>query len=153
MTGMRWRKTLWALMLFLGMSGAVIAEPAVQRVLFIGNSLTYVNSLPAIFEQVAQAQPGGMRYRADMYVRGGATLAQHDKEPALHALLDSGNYQVVVLQERGGNDLCVRPANHWHGDETSCVDHDEMTAPTKPERCLLDKTQVQAIIDGVRRSS
>ena len=33
------------------------------------------------------------------------------------------------------------------------VTHDEMTAATKPERCLLDQAQTQAIIDGLRRSS
>jgi hypothetical protein len=116
----RWYRTAHrALFILLCMIGAAHArEPAEQRVLFIGNSLTYVNSLPAIFELVANAQPGSPRYRADMYVRGGASLTELDQDPQLQALLDSGDYQVVVLQERGGNDLCIHaPAYEVYRDE------------------------------------
>lgn len=118
-----WREAAWALVLFLCFTRSVAAtETTVQRVLFVGNSVTYVNSLPVIFEQVAQGQPGSRRYRADMYVRGGATLSQLAKEPALHELLDSGAYQVVVLQERGGDVLCLHPESPWQRGDVSCAD-------------------------------
>ncbi|WP_430391167.1 SGNH/GDSL hydrolase family protein [Dyella sp. 20L07] len=103
------RRMALAGMFSLVLAGPVLADSTteMQRVLFVGNSLTYTNSLPAIFELTAQAQAGSPNFRADMYVRGGATLTELDKDAQLHALLDSGVYQVVVLQERGGNDLCV----------------------------------------------
>lgn len=125
MTRMPWYRTLLMLLLLCMTGMAMASQPALQRVLFVGNSLTYVNSLPAIFEQVAQAQSGATRYRADMYVRGGATLTQLSKESALHALLDSGTYQVVVLQERGGDDLCLRPETRGYTKDQSC---DELAA-------------------------
>lgn len=112
-----WRKTCWALLLSL-FAGAAMANgnATEQRVLFVGNSLTYVNSLPAIFELTAQAQPGAPRYRADMYVRPGARLSELAQQPRLNQLLDSGVYQVVVLQERGGDVLCLREPGGTVGD-------------------------------------
>lgn len=127
MAGRSWHRKVLALLFLCCTAGLANAgQPAVQRVLFVGNSLTYTNSLPFIFEQVAQAQSSAVRYRADMYVRGGATLAQLGKEPALRELIDSGAYQVVVLQERGGDDLCMRPDDHWRRDDLPC---DQVTAP------------------------
>ncbi|WP_201313934.1 SGNH/GDSL hydrolase family protein [Dyella sp. EPa41] len=105
-------KSVWRIMvltLLLSSAVAAIARGATeQRVLFIGNSLTYVNSLPAIFELTAQAQASAPRYRADMYVRGGARLSELAQEPQLNQLLTSGIYQIVVLQERGGDVLCAQ---------------------------------------------
>lgn len=103
-----WRGTCWAWLLSLFACAAMAnGNAAEQRVLFVGNSLTYVNSLPVIFELTAQAQPGAPRYRADMYVRPGARLSELAQQPRLDQLLDSGAYQVVVLQERGGDVLCL----------------------------------------------
>nr|WP_199044969.1 SGNH/GDSL hydrolase family protein [Dyella sp. ASV24] len=123
---MAWHRKVLALFLLCAVGLANAAQAVDQRILFVGNSITYVNSLPAIFEQVAQAQSSNVRYHADMYVRGGATLAQLGKESALQELIDSGVYQFVVLQERGGDDLCIRPDTHWHRDDLSC---DQVTAP------------------------
>lgn len=123
-----WRKARVALLaLLLALTAMASAKDLTeQRVLFIGNSLTYVNSLPVIFELTAQAQAGSPRYRADMYVRGGARLSELAQEPKLNELLDSGVYQIVVLQERGGDVLCLRETSGTVGDARETCDH--MTA-------------------------
>ncbi|RAO77160.1 hypothetical protein [Dyella jiangningensis] len=123
-----WRNACVALLTLLLTSTSMASArgDTEQRVLFVGNSLTYVNSLPVIFELTAQAQSGSPRYRADMYVRGGARLSELAQEPKLNALLDSGVYQIVVLQERGGDVLCLREASGTEEDARERCNH--MTA-------------------------
>ena len=55
-------------------SAAAGAPPCV-RVLFVGNSYTYVNDLPATFADLARA--GGQNVETGMIANGGETLAQH----------------------------------------------------------------------------
>jgi hypothetical protein len=123
-----WRKVCIALLTLLLASTAMasVKDAKEQRVLFVGNSLTYVNSLPVIFELTAQAQDGSPRYRADMYVRGGARLSELAQEPRLNELLDSGVYRIVVLQERGGDVLCLRETSGAVDDARETCDR--MTA-------------------------
>jgi len=75
-----------------------------QRILFIGNSLTYVGNLPAVFE--ALATTNGKSVHADMIVRGGATLTNHVAEGAVGTAFASHSYSFVILQERGGDFMC-----------------------------------------------
>ncbi|HET6913028.1 MAG TPA: hypothetical protein VFH71_06760 [Rhodanobacteraceae bacterium] len=51
-----------------------IAAPPPVRILFVGNSLTYVGNLPAVLDALATAN--GRRVQSDMIVKGGATLTQ-----------------------------------------------------------------------------
>lgn len=78
-----------------------------QRVLFVGNSVIYTNNLPAVFERIADAQPDAPAYHVDMFARGGSTLTELGQDSRVLDLLASGRYDAVVLQERGGDDLCV----------------------------------------------
>lgn len=89
---------------------ATSPAPPVQRVLFIGNSVTYTNNLPARFAELARAQGGEARFEVDLLARGGATLAQFADDPVAVERITSGDYAAVVLQERGGDDLCVLDA-------------------------------------------
>lgn len=57
---------------------ATRAAEATHRVLFIGNSLTYVNDLPSAFASLA---PAGMRLEVDMIASGGASLADAARNP------------------------------------------------------------------------
>ncbi len=69
------------------------------RVLFIGNSYTYVNNLPGIIEQLALA---GNRERLEtmLVAPGGWRLKDHwEKGEALKAL-HGGKWDIVVLQEQ-----------------------------------------------------
>ena len=76
-----------------------------MHVLFIGNSITYSNNLPEVFESISQG-----KMQADMFVRPGSTLSELIKDPRLGRLLASGRYQAVVVQEKGGNVFCMHSA-------------------------------------------
>jgi hypothetical protein len=68
------------------------------RVLFIGNSYTYVNDLPETFARLAQA--GGHPVETGMEAPGGWSLADHAASAeTLDALADS-DWDYVVLQEQ-----------------------------------------------------
>lgn len=71
-----------------------------ERLLFIGNSLTYVGNLPAAFATLANAN--GKKVEVDFLVRGGATLNDRLVDGLASASLKQGNYKYVILQERGG---------------------------------------------------
>lgn len=68
------------------------------RVLFIGNSYTFVNDLPATFADLAHS--GGHRVESGMLAEGGATLGDHVASAATAAKLQSAKWDVVVLQEQ-----------------------------------------------------
>jgi len=73
------------------------AEPL--RILFIGNSYTYVNNAPQIFAQLARAALPGRQVQAGMVAVGGATLVSlWEHSDALRALRSS-KWDYVVLQE------------------------------------------------------
>ncbi len=68
------------------------------RVLFIGNSYTSVNDLPATF--AALARSAGVAVDVRMVAPGGQTLAGHDQSAETHAAIDAGPWTAVVLQEQ-----------------------------------------------------
>ncbi|GAB6197077.1 hypothetical protein PAGU2595_023960 [Lysobacter xanthus] len=73
--------------------------------LFVGNSLTYVGNLPAVFSALCDAN--GRHVRSDMIVRGGATLSQRWTDGSVATALHTHDYAVLVLQERGGDLVCA----------------------------------------------
>ena len=68
------------------------------RVLFIGNSYTFVNDLPGTFAALAKA--GGHPVQTGMAAPGGWTLAQHLNSADTLAALQSSKWDFVVLQEQ-----------------------------------------------------
>ena len=73
-------------------------DPACTRILFIGNSYTYVNDLPGTFTKLADS--GGQRVETGMAAQGGWTLAQHvNSSDTLHQII-SQKWKYVVLQEQ-----------------------------------------------------
>lgn len=76
-----------------------------QRVLFVGNSLTYVGNLPAVYSELAV--DNGNVVSSDMIVRGGATLSERVADGSVARALESSRYTTVVLQERGGDLMCA----------------------------------------------
>src|SRR5512140_446441 len=68
------------------------------RVLFIGNSYTYVNDLPGTFAGLARA--GGHKVETGMAAEGGWTLADHVQSTQTMNLLNSENWDYAVLQEQ-----------------------------------------------------
>lgn len=68
------------------------------RVLFIGNSYTYVNDLPATFARLANS--GGHHVETGMYAPGGAFLADLAANPEVTATVNGTKWTAVVLQEQ-----------------------------------------------------
>ena len=73
------------------------AEPVV-RILFIGNSYTYVNDLPGMFTRLSCS--GGKRVETGMAAPGGWTLAQHLASADTLNAIRGQRWDVIVLQEQ-----------------------------------------------------
>jgi hypothetical protein len=67
-------------------------------VLFLGNSHTYVNDLPAVFRELARA--GGQNVETGMVANGGETLAEHATAAESTAAIRGSRWSFVVLQEQ-----------------------------------------------------
>jgi hypothetical protein len=67
------------------------------RVLYIGNSLTYSNDLPAIVAELGKQD--GLEITYLSMVTGGYSLEDHWKEGYAQKSIISGNYDFVVLQQ------------------------------------------------------
>ena len=78
-----------------------------SKILFIGNSLTYVNDLPAMLTAVA-AQAGKTLTTAQV-TEGGFALEDHFREGRAQAEIAKG-YQLVILQQ-GPSALKSSPSN------------------------------------------
>ena len=90
-------------------SAAQDAAPAnaPTRVLFVGNSLTYVNNLPRLVRALAASQPGGPAVETASYVIPGAELDELWDDGHAATALREDRFDVVVLQERGGLLSCI----------------------------------------------
>lgn len=87
-----------------GLGAARGAGDKPLQVLFIGNSLTYVNNLPAV--EAALAAGNGHAMQTAMLVKGGATLTEWLASGAVPRALTAQHYDYVVLQERGNDFAC-----------------------------------------------
>jgi len=86
----------------LGVAGIAQAQSP-QRILFIGNSLTYYNFLPDMLQAVFAGV--NTQIETQMVANGGYTLDAHWSEGDAQEAIASGPWNVVVLQEgrgRGG---------------------------------------------------
>ena len=75
------------------------------RVLFFGNSLTYVGNLPAVFSALCTSS--GHRCATEMIAQGGATLTQRVEDNSLARSTKPERFDYIVLQERGGDYITV----------------------------------------------
>jgi hypothetical protein len=87
---------------------------ACSRVLFLGNSYTYVNDLPGTFAGLAQS--GGRQVEVAMVANGGETLSDHEASPDSTGKIAAEDWNYVVLQEQseqgatdGGRDFMYGP--------------------------------------------
>lgn len=71
-----------------------------QRVLFVGNSLTYWNGMPSMVRKLADADPGAGTLFVAQYTAPGWDLRRASKHEGLGSLLDEVAWDDVVLQER-----------------------------------------------------
>jgi hypothetical protein len=88
-------------------AGAAASEQT-HRVLFLGNSYTYYNSMPRLFKAMVEARLPGHQVEAEFLGGGGATLKVHWEVELALAEIRSGEWDYVVLQEQsmlGASDL------------------------------------------------
>jgi len=78
--------------------GCASPDTPTIRILFIGNSYTYVNDLPKMFSKLAKS--GGQRVKTAMSARGGWSLSDHVKSSETLGMLESSTWDYVVLQEQ-----------------------------------------------------
>lgn len=71
------------------------------RVLFIGNSLTYTNDLPAILAKLGMSADSPRRLQTKDFTRPQATLEQLWRMGAAAEMIRDRRWDFVVLQERG----------------------------------------------------
>lgn len=74
------------------------ANPRTLSVLFIGNSYTFVNDLPATVSKLSQSLGNTLDY--GMAATGGYTLQQNASNPDTIAKIKSKKWDCVVLQEQ-----------------------------------------------------
>lgn len=74
------------------------ANESCTRVLFIGNSYTYVNDLPNTFANLARA--GGHQTEVGMSAQGGWMLSDHVKSSDTISMINAKKWNFVVLQEQ-----------------------------------------------------
>lgn len=70
------------------------------KVLFIGNSITYFNDMPFMFEDIANNK--GKNVSVSMYAPGGTGFVHHSADPNVFNLLRNNVWDIVVLQPGSG---------------------------------------------------
>jgi len=94
-------RTLLAIALVLAAlcgGGSATAADSTLRVLFVGNSLTAANDLPALVHALA-AVSAGPAIETGAVTPGGYALEDHWANGEARRALDSGDWDVVVLQQ------------------------------------------------------
>ncbi len=76
----------------------VHAQPLTRKVLFLGNSYTYVNNLPLLIANAAGSMGDSLIY--DNNTPGGYTLYQHSQDVNSTGKIALGNWDFVVMQEQ-----------------------------------------------------
>jgi len=112
------RRGFLAFVILIGLCAATAtaqaAIPTEVQVLFIGNSLTYVNDLPKMVLELAQAgkQPP-LRYQQQ--TPGGCTLEKHWNDGKALAKIQSRKWDFVVLQDYSSAPLLNRDSMFDYG--------------------------------------
>jgi hypothetical protein len=103
------RQLLAVLILWLGGGSAGAQDPAHAplKVLFIGNSYTAVNDLPALVVGLAEAA-GGRRVETAAHLVGGCTLEKHVQDKQASEKIKAKKWDVVVLQEHSVRPVIAR---------------------------------------------
>lgn len=76
--------------------GLICSAQIKKKVLFIGNSYTYVNNLPQLVKDIALSKSDTLVF--DQSVFGGATFQTHHTSPQTYTKIKSQNWDVVVIQ-------------------------------------------------------
>lgn len=90
---------LLALLCGMGAQAAPPARTAALHILFIGNSYTYTNDLPALVRKLARASGAARRVETEAVTAGGMDLKWHWEQGAARAALMRKKWDYVVLQD------------------------------------------------------
>lgn len=135
----------WLLCMAILLLSACMAAASPVRVLIVGNSLSYGANLPGVLQGLASSQ--GLDWEVTIIARGGATLTQHLQQGELTDALTANRYDVLLLQERGGDHLCVFGPR-------SCEEANEaLDALSKAGREMGARTLLLGTYQGDPRSS
>ena len=77
------------------------------KVLFVGNSHTYLNNMPWMFDSLSESV--GRVVIVDMSAPGGYTLEQHSTNTTTINMISQGDWDYVVLQEQSQ----IPTINYW----------------------------------------
>ncbi|HQR06454.1 MAG TPA: SGNH/GDSL hydrolase family protein [Gemmatales bacterium] len=93
-----WQIIATCFLVYLGSSGSIDPQSSPQRLLFIGNSLTYTNDLPVLVQEmyVAIKQP---RPVIDAITGPSMSLGDHWLTPATRTKIIQGKWNYVILQQ------------------------------------------------------
>ena len=92
------RRVRRALLLPLLLAACIQARADTLRILFVGNSHTYVNNLPQLFADLSRS--AGRPVVFDMSAPGGYSLMEHATNESTLAKISRGGWNYVVLQEQ-----------------------------------------------------
>lgn len=83
-----------------------------ENILFIGNSLTYYNEMPSLFQHIAETK--GKDVNVQFYAPGGTGFVNHVYDNTVYDLFSSQVWDVVILQPGTGESAGVS----WPTDTT-----------------------------------
>jgi len=108
-----------ALLFFLLPAAGSAQRPAAapMRVLFIGNSYTYVNDLPMVIADLASAAHEARPFKPDVVLVGGATLEGHIAGKDALPAIARGGWDAIVLQEQSTRPI-TDPDKMWRDVKT-----------------------------------
>ena len=86
------------LLLFFILLNIHLEAQLVKKVLFLGNSYTYVNDLPGLLSLIAQSKGDSVWH--DQNTPGGCTFQMHCRDSVSRAKIAETNWDYVVLQEQ-----------------------------------------------------
>jgi len=94
------------LLVVLGVFGdAANPRHSPKRILFVGNSMTYVGDLPKVLVKMAEEHNEVGKVAVDMEAPGGFTLQQHWESGKPQKMMDTGHYDAVVIQGQSTESL------------------------------------------------
>jgi hypothetical protein len=97
------------------------------QVLLVGNSLTYANDMPLIFEELGAAF--GFDLRADVMAYPNYGLEDHWKEGQLRNFLEAYGYEFVVFQQGPSSQEEGRASLLKYGSEIAAFAKEQGTVP------------------------
>jgi hypothetical protein len=83
---------------FISCDGPMLPRPVPARVLFIGNSLTYVNDLPGMVKALAESA-GAAPFVVEQVVAADFSLLDHLETGVARVAIRRGGWDVVVMQQ------------------------------------------------------